>query len=156
MLKLIPKFDITFLSTLFLSLINKITLFFLKKIFLNKLIKDSEKLHMFAFIFQPRDLWKLCSVQRLKARRRMEASNVSEIKGSVISQKGQFRGIRIENPFTLKVGQIFTGFGVGCGVGIGVGRPINMGRTFFPPLSTFFCLYQFLSLAFSFALTDQV
>ncbi|CAK9309406.1 unnamed protein product [Citrullus colocynthis] len=57
----------------------------------------------------------------------MEASNVSEIKGSVISQKGQFRGIRIENPFTLKVGQIFTGFGVGCGVGIGVGRPINMG-----------------------------
>ncbi|CAM8877718.1 hypothetical protein QQ045_020177 [Rhodiola kirilowii] len=35
--------------------------------------------------------------------------------------------IRIENPFTLKVGQVFTGFGVGCGVGIGVGRPINLG-----------------------------
>ncbi|KAJ9707008.1 hypothetical protein PVL29_002128 [Vitis rotundifolia] len=35
--------------------------------------------------------------------------------------------MRIENPFTLKVGQVFTGFGIGCGVGIGVGRPINMG-----------------------------
>ncbi|XP_038888208.1 uncharacterized protein LOC120078076 [Benincasa hispida] len=57
----------------------------------------------------------------------MEATNVSESKGTVISQEGQFRGIRIENPFTLKVGQIFTGFGVGCGIGIGVGRPINMG-----------------------------
>ncbi|KAG7011490.1 hypothetical protein SDJN02_26396, partial [Cucurbita argyrosperma subsp. argyrosperma] len=57
----------------------------------------------------------------------MEARNVSEIKGRVTSEKGQFGGIRIENPFTLKVGQIFTGFGVGCGVGIGVGRPINMG-----------------------------
>ncbi|XP_004148359.1 uncharacterized protein LOC101209798 isoform X1 [Cucumis sativus] len=57
----------------------------------------------------------------------MEATSVSESKGTVISQKGHFRGIRIENPFTLKVGQIFTGFGVGCGVGIGVGRPMNMG-----------------------------
>ncbi|PRQ18354.1 hypothetical protein RchiOBHm_Chr7g0205091 [Rosa chinensis] len=36
-------------------------------------------------------------------------------------------GIRIGNPFTLKVGQVFTGFGIGCGVGIGVGRPINLG-----------------------------
>ncbi|KAH7514246.1 hypothetical protein FEM48_Zijuj11G0068400 [Ziziphus jujuba var. spinosa] len=35
--------------------------------------------------------------------------------------------IRIENPFALKVGQVFTGFGIGCGVGIGVGRPINIG-----------------------------
>ncbi|KAL4029443.1 hypothetical protein IC575_007654 [Cucumis melo] len=57
----------------------------------------------------------------------MEATSVSGSKGTVISEKGQFRGIRIENPFTLQVGQIFTGFGVGCGVGIGVGRPINMG-----------------------------
>ncbi|CAH9071388.1 unnamed protein product [Cuscuta epithymum] len=32
----------------------------------------------------------------------------------------------IENPFALKVGQVFTGFGIGCGVGIGVGRPINL------------------------------
>ncbi|KAI3469021.1 hypothetical protein Pfo_025684 [Paulownia fortunei] len=37
------------------------------------------------------------------------------------------RGIRIENPFTLKVGQVFTGFGIGCGIGIGVGRPLNLG-----------------------------
>ncbi|KAJ0961855.1 hypothetical protein J5N97_029683 [Dioscorea zingiberensis] len=33
----------------------------------------------------------------------------------------------MENPFSLKVGQVFTGFGVGCGVGIGVGRPIYLG-----------------------------
>lgn len=38
--------------------------------------------------------------------------------------------IRIENPFTLKVGQVFTGFGIGCGIGIGVGRPLNLGRLF--------------------------
>ncbi|KAI3899975.1 hypothetical protein MKW98_000875 [Papaver atlanticum] len=36
-------------------------------------------------------------------------------------------GFQVENPFTLKVGQVFTGFGVGCGVGIGVGRPLNLG-----------------------------
>lgn len=33
----------------------------------------------------------------------------------------------MENPFSLKVGQVFTGFGVGCGVGIGIGRPIHFG-----------------------------
>jgi len=38
--------------------------------------------------------------------------------------------IRFSNPFTLKVGQVFTGFGIGCGVGIGVGRPLNLGTTF--------------------------
>lgn len=37
------------------------------------------------------------------------------------------RRMRIENPFTLKVGQVFTGFGIGCGIGIGVGRPLNLG-----------------------------
>ncbi|KAK4787849.1 hypothetical protein SAY86_011682 [Trapa natans] len=49
--------------------------------------------------------------------------------GIVVSKqrKAAFQGIRIQNPFTFKVGQVFTGFGVGCGVGIGVGRPINMG-----------------------------
>ncbi|MCL7037959.1 hypothetical protein MKW94_009987 [Papaver nudicaule] len=36
-------------------------------------------------------------------------------------------GFQVENPFALKVGQVFTGFGVGCGVGIGVGRPLNLG-----------------------------
>ncbi|XP_043712131.1 uncharacterized protein LOC122660935 [Telopea speciosissima] len=35
--------------------------------------------------------------------------------------------IQVENPFALKVGQVFTGFGIGCGVGIGVGRPLNLG-----------------------------
>ncbi|EHA8591104.1 hypothetical protein COCNU_scaffold033492G000020 [Cocos nucifera] len=34
---------------------------------------------------------------------------------------------RMENPFSLKVFQVFTGFGVGCGIGIGVGRPIYLG-----------------------------
>ncbi|XP_034691488.1 uncharacterized protein LOC117918735 isoform X1 [Vitis riparia] len=45
----------------------------------------------------------------------------------VNNEIGNQRRMRIENPFTLKVGQVFTGFGIGCGVGIGVGRPINMG-----------------------------
>lgn len=44
--------------------------------------------------------------------------------GRISSNKN---AIRIENPFTLKVGQVFTGFGIGCGVGIGVGRPLNLG-----------------------------
>ncbi|CAI5993506.1 unnamed protein product [Closterium sp. NIES-64] len=35
---------------------------------------------------------------------------------------------RWANPFALRVGQVFTGFGVGCGVGIGVGRPVNLGK----------------------------
>lgn len=49
----------------------------------------------------------------------MESSSSSS--SSIIVSKG------IQNPFTLKVGQVFTGFGVGCGLGIGVGRPINLG-----------------------------
>ncbi|KAG6555289.1 hypothetical protein Mapa_003332 [Marchantia paleacea] len=32
-----------------------------------------------------------------------------------------------QNPFTLRVGQIMTGFGAGCGVGVGVGYPIAVG-----------------------------
>lgn len=51
----------------------------------------------------------------------------SDNKMVAINQRKGFGGIRLENPFTLKVGQVFTGFGIGCGVGIGVGRPINMG-----------------------------
>ncbi|WOL10499.1 hypothetical protein Cni_G19256 [Canna indica] len=35
--------------------------------------------------------------------------------------------LRFENPFSFKVAQVFTGFGIGCGVGIGVGRPIYLG-----------------------------
>lgn len=45
--------------------------------------------------------------------------------GSIIVKNSE--NLRIEFPFTLKVGQVFTGFGVGCGLGIGVGRPINLG-----------------------------
>lgn len=41
---------------------------------------------------------------------------------------------RMENPFSVKVLQVFTGFGVGCGVGIGVGRPIYLGNDFFQEL----------------------
>ncbi|XP_065857052.1 uncharacterized protein [Euphorbia lathyris] len=45
----------------------------------------------------------------------------------VTNQRRPLQGIRIENPFTFKVLQVFTGFGLGCGVGIGVGKPINLG-----------------------------
>lgn len=48
-------------------------------------------------------------------------------KSGVIVTKEREWMTRIENPFTLKVGQVFTGFGIGCGVGIGVGRPLNLG-----------------------------
>ena len=65
--------------------------------------------------------------------------------GSIIIQK---RGtMRIENPFSIKVGQVFTGFGVGCGLGIGVGRPLNLGIKFCFFLSSnivkfsFFCSF---------------
>lgn len=51
---------------------------------------------------------------------RIEVMTTMESKNNAI-------GIGIENPFTLKVGQVFTGFGIGCGVGIGVGRPLNLG-----------------------------
>ncbi|KAE8690207.1 Dynamin-like protein [Hibiscus syriacus] len=30
------------------------------------------------------------------------------------NQRKGFQGIRLQNPFTLKVGQVFTGFGIGC------------------------------------------
>jgi len=61
-------------------------------------------------------------------------ASTSSSEGSIIIQK---RGtMRIENPFTIKVGQVFTGFGVGCGLGIGVGRPLNLGIKFFLFLSS--------------------
>ncbi|GLT91125.1 hypothetical protein SLE2022_090290 [Rubroshorea leprosula] len=52
-----------------------------------------------------------------------------ESKGSMVvgNQRKEFEGIKLGNPFTFKVMQVFTGFGIGCGVGIGVGRPINLG-----------------------------
>ncbi|KAL3499715.1 hypothetical protein ACH5RR_038808 [Cinchona calisaya] len=57
----------------------------------------------------------------------METSNNSSSRnsGGVIVTKE--RMVKLENPFSLKVGQVFTGFGIGCGIGIGVGRPINLG-----------------------------
>ncbi|KAJ0105730.1 hypothetical protein Patl1_18393 [Pistacia atlantica] len=45
----------------------------------------------------------------------------------VTNQRKAFQGIRMDNPFTFKVFQVFTGFGIGCGVGIGYGSPINLG-----------------------------
>ncbi|KAL3817979.1 hypothetical protein ACJIZ3_003884 [Penstemon smallii] len=47
--------------------------------------------------------------------------------GSGVIYTKERRGVKMEIPFTLKVGQVFTGFGIGCGVGIGVGRPLNLG-----------------------------
>ena len=55
--------------------------------------------------------------------------------------------VRIENPFTLKVGQVFTGFGIGCGIGIGVGRPINLGIATSFLYSLLFFFFFFLSLS---------
>ncbi|XP_027080861.1 uncharacterized protein LOC113779906 isoform X1 [Coffea eugenioides] len=55
----------------------------------------------------------------------METSTGSRNSGGVIVTKE--RMLKIENPFSLKVGQVFTGFGIGCGIGIGVGRPLNLG-----------------------------
>lgn len=47
------------------------------------------------------------------------------------NEKKPMQGIKIENPFTFKVLQVFTGFGFGCGIGIGQGVPINMGTLSF-------------------------
>ncbi|PON64610.1 hypothetical protein PanWU01x14_123220 [Parasponia andersonii] len=56
------------------------------------------------------------------------SSSSSSNNGFLVTNQGKpSPGIRLENPFTLKVGQVFTGFGFGCGIGIGVGRPINLG-----------------------------
>ncbi|GMN31028.1 hypothetical protein TIFTF001_003073 [Ficus carica] len=59
-------------------------------------------------------------------------NNISSSSGSksgmvIRNQKMESERIRFGNPFTLKVGQVFTGFGIGCGIGIGVGRPLNLG-----------------------------
>ncbi|XP_009772136.1 uncharacterized protein LOC107813691 [Nicotiana tabacum] len=55
------------------------------------------------------------------------SSSSSSNSNGVIVTADKERRMRIENPFTLKVGQVFTGFGIGCGIGIGVGRPLNLG-----------------------------
>ena len=57
------------------------------------------------------------------------ATNGGSGSGRVVyaENKMERRPMKFENPFTLKVGQVFTGFGVGCGGGIGVGRPIHLG-----------------------------
>lgn len=53
--------------------------------------------------------------------------DVSSSNSSSLTTSRRATAFRLGNPFTFKVGQVFTGFGVGCGVGIGVGRPINLG-----------------------------
>lgn len=50
---------------------------------------------------------------------------------AMTNQRKAFQGIRMENPFALKVFQVFTGFGFGCGVGIGYGSPLNLGIVLF-------------------------
>ena len=44
----------------------------------------------------------------------METSTGSRKSGGVKVTKE--RMVKIENPFSLKVGQVFTGFGIGCGI----------------------------------------
>ncbi|KAK8476909.1 hypothetical protein V6N13_047009 [Hibiscus sabdariffa] len=36
---------------------------------------------------------------------------------AAINQREPFQGIKLQNPFALKVGQVFTAFGIGCAVG---------------------------------------
>ncbi|KAF2282726.1 hypothetical protein GH714_043555 [Hevea brasiliensis] len=57
----------------------------------------------------------------------MESNSGLSSNSSIVlaNQSKPLQGIRVENPFTFKVFQVFTGFGFGCGVG--VGRPINLG-----------------------------
>ncbi|KAJ6706086.1 DYNAMIN [Salix purpurea] len=55
------------------------------------------------------------------------SSDYSNSRIVVANEKKPMQGIKIENPFTFKVLQVFTGFGFGCGIGIGQGVPINMG-----------------------------
>lgn len=55
------------------------------------------------------------------------SSDYSNSRIVVTNEKKPMQGIKIENPFTFKVLQVFTGFGFGCGIGIGQGMPINMG-----------------------------
>ena len=75
-------------------------------------------------------------------------SSSSSSKSGMVTwnQKRESERIRFGNPFTLKVGQVFTGFGIGCGIGIGVGRPLNLGIYPSPlslsnPLSLYIYLY---------------
>ncbi|KAH9777003.1 Dynamin [Citrus sinensis] len=58
-------------------------------------------------------------------------SRSSSTKSSMMvidNQTKAFEGIRLENPFSFKVLQVFTGFGIGCGIGIGVPGLVNLGR----------------------------
>lgn len=48
----------------------------------------------------------------------------SDKNGVIVVKKQK---MKLENPFNFKVGQVFTGFGIGCGVGIGKGYPLNLG-----------------------------
>lgn len=80
--------------------------------------------------------------EKREACRGMEGSSSSSSKSGMVvvaNERKPGGGIRIGNPFTLKVGQVFTGFGIGCGVGIGVGRPINLG-THTPLLNNYLSL----------------
>lgn len=65
-----------------------------------------------------------------RERRRRELAyelRLRPLMANATSSRGRSAPLRLENPFSLKVGHVFTGFGVGCGVGIGVGRPIYFG-----------------------------
>ncbi|CAK7356290.1 unnamed protein product [Dovyalis caffra] len=55
------------------------------------------------------------------------SSNYNNSRIVVTTERKSMQGIKIENPFTFKVLQVFTGFGFGCGIGIGQGLLINMG-----------------------------
>ncbi|CAA7406768.1 unnamed protein product [Spirodela intermedia] len=54
-------------------------------------------------------------------------SSATKFSGSYGGDSADGESWKLENPFSFKVLQIFTGVGVGCGVGIGVGKPIYLG-----------------------------
>lgn len=44
---------------------------------------------------------------------------------ATINQKKSFQAMTLQNPFTLKMGQVFTSFALGCGIGIGCGKKLG-------------------------------
>ena len=79
------------------------------------------------------------------------SSDYSNSRIVVTNEKKPVQGIKIENPFTFKVLQVFTGFGFGCGIGIGQGMPINMGTlpvALFSSLKVPFFILAYCMMAF--------
>lgn len=67
-----------------------------------------------------------------------------ENRGAIV-QSRESLAFPMENPFSFKFGQVFTGFGIGCGIGVGVGQPVHLGNfSFLSPLPLLSILQLFL------------